>query len=110
MDKTKIPVEIQEQSKKIISDFNQKELKGNPDLSYVPEFKGNYLYLNRREYNKINPVVRLKYTGNMKKWKFEIFKWSSETYDSEDFFFPGSEYVDGTIQGAMKAGNEAYPV
>jgi hypothetical protein len=110
MAKAKIPVEVQEESKKIISDFNQKEFKGNPDVIYIPEFKGDYLYLNRKEYYKINPVARLKYTGNMKKWEFEIFKWSSETYDSEDLFFPGCEYIDGTIRGAMKAGNEAYQV
>ncbi|MEO8210803.1 MAG: hypothetical protein ABI840_09580 [bacterium] len=110
MSKTKIPIEIQEESKKIISDYNQKKFKGKSDVGYIAEFKGDYLYLNRTEYNKINPVVRLKYSGNMKNWKFEIFKWSSETFDSEDLFFPGCEFIDGTIQGAMKAGDKAYPV
>ena len=46
----------------------------------------------------------------MKDWEFAIFKWSSEEYDSDEWFFPGSQFVDGTIEGAMKAGLEAYPV
>ena len=49
-------------------------------------------------------------TGKMDNREFAIFKWSSERYDPEEWFFPGSEYVDGTIEGAMKAGIEAYPV
>ena len=44
----------------------------------------------------------------MDNWKFSIFKFSSESYDSVDWFFPGSDLVDGTVEGAMKAGLEAY--
>jgi hypothetical protein len=33
-----------------------------------------------------------------------------ERYDPDEWFFPGSEFVDGTLQGAMKAGLEAYPI
>ena len=46
----------------------------------------------------------------MKKWGFAIFKWSSDKYDPDEWFFPGVEYVDGTIEGAIKATLEAYPV
>jgi len=46
----------------------------------------------------------------MDAWEFAIFKWSSERYDPEEWMFPGSEWVDGTIEGAMKAGLQAYPV
>ena len=45
----------------------------------------------------------------MQKWSFAIYKYSDEQYDEEEWFFPGSEHVDGTIEGAMKAGLEAYP-
>jgi len=51
----------------------------------------------------------LKYTGDLTKWEFAIFKYSREIYDPEEWFFPGSQYVDGTIEGAMRAGREAYP-
>jgi hypothetical protein len=37
------------------------------------------------------------------------YKYSDERYDEEEWFFPGAGHVDGTIEGAMKAGLEAYP-
>lgn len=53
-------------------------------------------------------VCRLTYNGNLEKMSFAIFKYSSETYDPNEFFFPGQEYVNGTLEGAMKAGLKAY--
>jgi len=73
-------------------------------------FRGNYLYLDRSDYGQIGPICRLKYTGDMENWEFAIFKWSSERYDPKEWMFPGSEHVDGTIEGAMMAGLLAYPV
>lgn len=72
----------------LIDAFNKKNFKGSADFIYVPRFKGNFLYLDRKGYNRIAPVARLKYTGNIKKWDFAIFKWSSETYDPDEWFFP----------------------
>ena len=46
----------------------------------------------------------------MKEWEFAIFKWTREQYEPDEWFFPGSNLFDGTIEGAMKAGLEAYPV
>jgi hypothetical protein len=46
----------------------------------------------------------------MNGWDFAIFKWSMETYAPNEWMFPGSELVDGTVEGAMRAGLEAYPV
>ena len=43
------------------------------------------------------------------KWEFAIYKYSSEGYDDDEFFFPGAGNVDGTVEGAMLAGLEAYP-
>jgi hypothetical protein len=45
----------------------------------------------------------------MDDWEFAIYKYSSERYDPDEWFFPGVGLVDGTIEGAMKAGLEAYP-
>lgn len=45
----------------------------------------------------------------MDNWEFAIFKHSDERYDAEEWFFPGAGWMDGTIEGAMKAGLEAYP-
>lgn len=110
MAKEIISKEIQQQVSVLIDAFNKKTFKGSDDFMYIPKFKGSFLYLNRKELHRISPVARLKYTGNIKKWDFAIFKWSSSTYDPEEWFFPGVQYVNGTIEGAMKAGLAAYPV
>ena len=41
----------------------------------------------------------------MDNWEFTIFKWSTETYDSDERMFPDS----GEIDGKMMAGLQAYP-
>ncbi len=111
MAKTVIPKETEREIAKIIDDFNKRNFHGyEEDLYYFTEFKGKFLYLKRKEFGMISPVARMTYTGDIKKWDFAIFKWSCGKYDSEEWFFPGAEYVDGTIEGAMKAGLEAYPV
>ncbi len=110
MAKAIITKEIQQKASDLIDAFNKKFFKGSTDIMYVPKFKGKFLYLDRIEFGRLSPVVRLKYTGDIKKWEFAIFKWSTETFDPDEWFFPGSEHVDGTIEGAMKAGMAAYPV
>ena len=45
----------------------------------------------------------------MQHWEFAIYKYSDERYDPEEWIFPGAEEVDGTIEGAMRAGLKAYP-
>jgi len=111
MTKNAIPKEIQEEVIKIIDTYNEKTFDDwKDDLAYYPVFKGKYLLLNRKEFGKNSPVARLTYTGNMNKWDFAIFRWSTEQYDPDEDFFPGVQFVDGTVEGAMKAGMEAYPV
>lgn len=77
---------------------------------YVPRFRGSYLYLDRAEFGKPTPICRLKWTGDMNDWEFAIYKYSDNAYDPEEWLFPGAESVDGTIEGALYAGNEAYPI
>ena len=69
-----------------------------------------WVFLDRFVYGQQEPVARIKYTGNWDDWEFAIFKWSSETYDADECFFPGSECLDGSIKGALKAGMRAYPI
>ena len=52
---------------------------------------------------------RLKYEGQMDNWSFAVFKYSRETYDANEFLFPGASELDGTIEGALRAGLELYP-
>ena len=111
MAKKEIPAEVRDEITRIVQKFNKKTFKGREDqVFYFAEIKKNFLYLKRKEYGKLAPVARLTYTGDMKEWEFAIFKWTWDGYDPDEFFFPGAEFVDGTIEGAMKAGLEAYPI
>ncbi len=104
-----IPDEIRAKVIEIVNSFNQGELRKKGCLFEV-RFKGKFLYLDRVDSYRESPICRLKYNGHFEEWEFAIFKWSSERYDSEEWFFPGSQFVNGTIEGAMKAGMAAYPV
>jgi hypothetical protein len=108
MGKDVIPEEVRKRATDCIAEFNR---KNSPDgnVAYVARFKGKCLYLDREEYGRLGPICRLTWTGNEKRWKFAIFRYSDDRYDPEEWFFPGSEKVDGTIEGAMWAGLEAYP-
>lgn len=108
MPSKRIPESIKKQVQDIVERFNKRSIK-DPNRSYVVRYRGSYLYLDRRDYGTVGPICRLKFNGKMDDWEFAIFKYSSERYDPGEFFFPGSELVDGTIEGAMKAGLEAYP-
>ncbi len=103
-----IPADAKQKAEDIIEEFNQKKFRKS-DCFYRARFKGKYLYLDRSDYGNLGPICRLTYTGSMDRWEFAIFKWSSEKYDPEEWFFPGSQHVDGSIKGAMKAGLDAYP-
>lgn len=103
-----IPEDVREEVKEIVERFNdQMALKG--ECTYIPRFKGEYLYLDRSDYGNAEPVCRLKYTGKINSWEFAILKHSDNRYDPNELLFPGSEHIDGTIEGAMKACLEAYP-
>ncbi len=115
MPKTTIPPEVQAEVQKQIDEFNRENF--NDDgfreagiVGYSARFKGKYLYLDRAEYGKPSPICRLTWNGALDDWDFAIYKYSDNCYDPEEWFFPGGEYVDGTVTGAMKAGMEAYPI
>jgi hypothetical protein len=102
-----IPADVQQRVVEVVERFNRAVLGGDC-ICYVPRFKGAFLYLDRQGAGAPGPICRLKYTGSFEKWGFAIFKYSSMIYDSHEWVFPGSQFIDGTIEGAMKAGMEAY--
>jgi len=104
-----IPEAVKEEVRSVVERFNRGNFKRN-DCYYEAQFRGKYCYLYRCDYGRLGPICRLTYTESMDAWEFAIFKWSSERYDPEEWMFPGDEWVDGTLEGAMKAGLEAYPV
>jgi hypothetical protein len=103
----KIPDDIKQQADKIVADFNRNVFKDS-NYYYKTRCKGKFLYLDRYEYGTESKVCRLQYTGTIDQWEFAIYKYSNDRYDPEEWMFPGSGLVDGTIEGAMKAGMEAY--
>lgn len=116
-----IPLEIQAEVQKLVDDFNRKNFKklaprvkailGGPEnYGYSFRFKGKFLYLDQVGDGKPSPICRLTWTGSMDNWDFAIYKYSDNGYDPEEWFFPGSGKVNGTVTGAMEAGLEAYPM
>lgn len=108
MNKQVIPEQIKHHIEKLVEEFNENVIK-DPDRYYTARYRGRFLYLDRYDYGTIGQICRLTYTGDMEDWEFAIFRYSNERYDPDEWLFPGSEFVDGSIQGAMKAGLEAYP-
>lgn len=104
-----IPEDVKKDVEATVKRFNR-ENSARDDCYYLARFRGKHCYLDRADYGQLGPICRLTYTGKTQDWEFAIFKWSSERYDPDEWFFPGSELVDGTIEGAMRAGLEAYPV
>jgi hypothetical protein len=102
-----ILVQVREEALRIIAQFNQDVLAGS-ESRYVPRFKGKYLYLDREDSGDVGRICRLEYITRKRLWEIAIYKYSTDRYDPEEWFFPGSELADGTIEGALKAGMEAY--
>jgi len=94
-----IPLNVQEEIVKRVDVFNKKK-----KCAYTPQIKGKFVHLLRGG----GPICRCTYTGDIEKMGFAIYKYSSEKYDPNEWFFPGAECVDGTVEGAMKAGLKAY--
>jgi hypothetical protein len=103
-----IPEHVKRWADEAIQRFNEMVIV-DPDFSYVARYRGGYLYLDRSEHGQQTPIARLTYTGSTDDWEFAIYKYSNEKYDPDEWLFPGSEHLDGTIEGAMRAGLEAYP-
>ena len=110
MSKKSIPKSVKKEATQIIADYNA-ELYQYAGIAFLARFKNDQLYLDRKEENgKISPMARLTYGGAIDNWDFAIYRWSIEDYDPDEDFFPGSEHVNGTIRGAIKATELAYPL
>lgn len=119
--KPTIPLEIQEEVLKIVEEFNQKTFIGeqHPLLTalfrstkrgYAARFKDKFLYLDRIDRGYRTEICRLTWNGKMDNWDFAIYRHSRNRYDPNEWMFPGAGFVNGTVEGAMKAGMEAYPM
>ncbi|OIO89372.1 MAG: hypothetical protein AUK03_14625 [Anaerolineae bacterium CG2_30_64_16] len=104
-----ISMGVQAQIAEIVQQFNETAFRYSM-CRYVPRFEGAYLYLDRHDQGRVDPIVRLRWTGDMAGWECEIFRYSSERYESGESLFPESALIDGTVEGAMQAGLQAYPI
>ena len=102
-----IPDDVKQQAEAVIDAFNRRVIR-DPDRYYVTRSRGQYLYLDRLADGAPRRVARLTYDEATGTWEFAIFKYSDERYDAEEGLFPGSDFLDGTLEGALKAGLEAY--
>jgi len=100
---TKITNKIKEEVEKIVYTFN-KEHKSK----FIVRYRGKFLYIDKVDGFSITQVGRLEFGGDMQSWSFAVFKYSSDKYDPDEFFFPGSGELDGTVEGALRAGLEIY--
>jgi len=108
MSRASIPEEIKQQVSAIVEQFNGNAMDP-PNDYYAVRFKGRFAYLDRCQYGTVGPMCRLEYRGGMEKWGFAIYRYSRNFYDPDEFMFYGSEHVDGTVEGALKAVLRAYP-
>lgn len=103
-----IPDEVRAEVELRVARFNREVVK-NPRRQFSVRFRGKNAYFDREDFGYIGPRARLTYTGDMEQWEFAIYKYSDEHYDPEEWMFPGAEYIDGTVKGALRAAMEAYP-
>jgi hypothetical protein len=108
--KTTIPAEVKAQVDEQVEKFNRETFQGDPLFYFVARYRGDCAYFDMCAYGRVGPRCRLQYKGQMDNWEFAIYKYSREYYDPDEWFFPGSKHVDGTVEGALRAGLEAYPV
>ena len=105
-----ISAKVQKEIMLRVETFNKKNLSKKLN-KYYPKIKGSFVYLDRSMNDgSLEHICRLKYVGNINDMEFAIYKYSSEKYDPDEYMFVGEEQVNGTLEGAMKAGLEAYPI
>jgi len=76
---------------------------------YCADARGKFIYLYRLMPSGIQRLGRLTYLGDPENMEFTIFNDLTEKYDPKKRVFSGVEYLDGTIEGALKAAIKAYP-
>ncbi len=100
----KIPEEVKAVIGQRVQAFNKAHKSG-----FQVEFKGKYCFLSKIGWKEPTKLGRLEWSGDIEKWRFAIFRYSREFYDPDEFMFEGAQKLDGTIEGAMRAGIELYP-
>lgn len=110
MKNLKITKEIKQQIEEAVMQFNSVEFDSiGKSYYYFATYRGKFIYLNIQNEETVYKAGRLSYTGDLNDMEFAIYKFSRENYDSDEFMFPGVQYLDGTVNGALQTCNTAYP-
>ena len=113
-------IKLSEEQKELLSQRVETFNKTNK-TNYQVSFKGKFCYISRVDKKQLfwglfgggsseeTHIGRLAYSDNIESMEFAVYKYSRESYDANEFFFPGAGKLDGTIEGALRAGFEIYP-
>ena len=102
-----IPDDVKDDVLEVVERFNAEELIASGKAYHV-RFEDSHVYVNRDDGIGPEPICRLTYNGDLYDWAFAIYKYSAGDYDPEEDLFPGADKVNGTIEGALRAGLKAY--
>ena len=102
-----VPIDLQSSLQERVTAFCK---RNRTQYRYYVDARGKFIYLSRMfEPNVFERLGRVTYLGDSENMDFAIYKFSSGKYDPNERWFPGAEYLDGTIEGALKAIIAAYP-
>jgi hypothetical protein len=104
-----IPKDVKTAVLNAVAEFNSKNF-GDWEIGYIARFQGHNIYLDWKQFRSRYPICRLTFFAKPNGLEFAIFKYSTRRYSPDECFFPGDDEVNGTIEGAMRAGMKAYPV
>jgi len=102
-----IPHRLQIEIDRIRTAFNLRVLR-EEELRYVAQFRSGYLYLLYDTPDGVEPFCRLEFTGDMNRWDFSVYRSTSKRFHPPAQSFAGNAFLDGTVEGALKAGVVAY--
>jgi hypothetical protein len=104
----KLTPEIKLEADAIVARFNVEQLRGQPWAHYVTNYRGAHLWATSTEAgldrSAGSPTPVTCNTGISPSTST-----ATNTTIRMSGFFSGAEEVDGTIEGAMRAGLKAYP-
>lgn len=67
--------------------------------------RGRFLYIDKAESGRVDPLCRLEYRGSQQEWGFAIYKYSDKAYSDDEFFFP----ISGSLNELPEVALAAYP-
>ena len=108
MDDYFISINIQSELCDRVNEFSEKYLS-RFDCRYLADARGKFIFLYRQRFDgTLERIGRLTYKGDKENMDFAFFNRKKQKNDP-DCLPSKKRHLDGTIEGAMKAGLEAYP-